>query len=659
MGKKQKKTANIISENQPPSIQKPPSKFQSAMSTQPSKTIKRLWIKIVLIVLVVVMYGNSVNYEFTIDDNIFYVKHKSVQKGIEGIPEIFTCGSLEKYNGMKGIQPYRPATLTSFAIQKQLFNNDPAQAHLINVLLYTLLALVLFNLLLKLLPSAHPVFCGLIVLLFTAHPVHTEVVASVKSQDELLSVLFTLLSLSYAVNLIRADKYSVKYGILSIGFFSLALLSKEGVFAMILIFPLAFWLLLSQSIKRSVIYSLPYVGVAMLFLFTRHAVLSGQVQNYQNTILENVLYSAKGFAQVTATKMEILFYYQRLFFIPWPLSWDYSYNQVPVVDWSSVTAWVSLLLYGGMFVFAILKIKKQPAISFGILFFMIMLVPTANIFFLNGSTVSERFLFFPSLGLTVAIVYALARLLKVNIETYSGTGVKKFSWILGMVTILFVALTISRSRDWQSNFSIYKTGVENAPNSSRTNMSLGNQYLHLTQSEINPQLKKEYFTNALKYFKKSTDIYPANKDALYSIGLCYAGLGNKIKAYESYQYALTYYPRHRSVLTNLGAAFYAEQKYDSAYKYFKRAYDADSTFPKSSQNLAIYYYATGKYDQAIQFATNAVRLYKYQVIAYDVLSKSYAALGNLAEAARYQRLYAEMNTEARDLGVNNTKETDD
>ena len=639
MGKKNKATAKSTASAALAAMQQPKKQNKPA-------SIKNLWIKVVLVAAVLLMYGKSVNYDFTIDDNIFYVKHNSVQKGITGIPETFTYGSLEKYNGMKGLQPYRPVTLSSFAIQKQFFNNSPAKAHFINVLLYALLVLVLFNVLLKLLPTAHPLVCATMVLLFAVHPVHTEVVASVKSQDELLSVLFGLLALSYAATLIKADTFSVKYCVLSVAFYSLALLSKEGVFAMILIFPLAFRLLLSQSIKKSVLYALPYLGAGLLFLFARYLVLNGQVQNYQNTILENVLYGARGFAQVTATKMEILFHYQRLFFVPWPLSWDYSYNQVPVVDWSSPAAWASLLLYGGMFIFALLKIKKQPVISFGILFFLIMLAPTANLFFLNGSTVSERFLFFPSLGLIMAVVYGVARLLKIHILNFTGNGIRKFNWIFGVVIILFTGLSFTRSSDWESNFTIYKAGAEHAPNSSRTNNSLGNQYLKLAEKETSPPAKMEYFTEALTYLKRSAEILPTNKDALYGIGLAYAGLGDRAKAYGSYYHALRYYPKNRSVLNNLGTAFFEEKKYDSAYIYFKRSYDADSSFPKSSQNLAIYYFTVGNYNQAIQYAGNAVKLFKYQVIAYDVLSKAYKALGNEAEAAKYQMLYIEMKAEA-------------
>ena len=421
MGKKDKKTTVAATKT---------------ASAPQSKKISKGLIRIILVVVVLILYGNSINYEFTIDDNIFYVKHSSVQKGIPGIAEVFTHGSLEKYNGMTGVQPYRPVTLTSFAIQKQLFNNDPAKAHLINVLLYVVLVLVLFNVLLKLFPATNPMVSGLIVLLFAVHPIHTEVVCSVKSQDELLSALFGLLALSYAASLVKAEKYSAKYGILSMFCFALALLSKEGAFAMILIFPLVFWMLLSQPIKRSILYSLPYVGIAIIFLWVRSAVLSGQAQNYQNTVLENVLYNASGFAEASATKMAILFHYLRLLFVPWQLSWDYSYNEVPLVNWSSATAWIGLLLYAGILGFALVNIKKKPAIAFGIFFYLIMLAPTSNFFFLVGATLSERFLFFPSVGFVIAVVFCLAQILKINVSALSGTALNKFLAICVCVCVL-------------------------------------------------------------------------------------------------------------------------------------------------------------------------------------------------------------------------------
>ncbi len=627
MGKKDKKTT--VAE------------IKTAPVAQPKKISKGL-IRIILAVVVIILYGNSINYEFTVDDNIFYAKHSSVQKGIKGIGEIFTYGSLEKYNGMTGVQPYRPVTLTSFAIQKQLFNNDPAKAHLINVLLYILLVLVLFNLLLKLFPATNPVVSGLIVLLFAVHPIHTEVVCSVKSQDELLSALFGLLAMSYAASLVKADKYSAKFGILSMFCFALALFSKEGAFAMILIFPLVFWMLLSQSIKRSIIYSLPYVGIAAIFLLVRSAVLSGQAQNYQNTVLENVLYSASGFAEASATKMEILFHYLRLLFIPWHLSWDYSYNEIPLVNWGSAVAWLGLLLYAGMLGFAVLNIKKRPAIAFGIFFYLIMLVPTSNLFLLVGATLSERFLFFPSVGFVIAVVFFLAQILKINVAALSGTALNKFLTICGCVVVLFIVLTFSRAGDWRSNVTVFESGVENAPNSSRTNAALGVKYQVLARGEANPQLKTVYFNDAIKFSKRSLDILPTNKDALYNLASTYQAMHNFADAKKAFQNMLQYYPDYKSAYNNLGGIFTQESKFDSAYYYIKRCYDLDTSFPKSSQNLAIYYFQTGNFQQSMQFAKNAIRLDPNMKISYEVLIKIYQNAGNNAEAEKYQQLYREV-----------------
>ena len=610
------------------------------------KAVNKRWIRIVLIVVVLILYGNSINYEFTVDDNIFYAKHTSVQKGISGIGEIFTHGSLEKYNGMKGVQPYRPVTLTSFAIQKQLFNNDAAKAHLVNVLLYILLVLALFNLLLKLFPATNPIISGIIVLLFAVHPIHTEVVCSIKSQDELLSALFAVLALSYAASLIKADKYSLKFGFLSMLCFALALLSKEGAFAMILIFPLVFGMLLSQPIKRSIIYSLPYVGIAVVFLLVRSAVFSGEVQNYQNTVLENVLYKASGFAEASATKMEILFHYLRLLFIPWPLSWDYSFNQVPLVTWSSALAWVGLLLYGGMLAFAVVKIKKNPAISFGIFFYLIMLAPTSNFFFLIGTTLSERFLFFPSLGFVIAAVYALSAIFKINISNFSSIKRNRFIGISVCISILFMALTISRAGDWKSNVTVFESGAENAPNSSRTNSALGIKYRLLAGQEANPQQKKSYYDDAIKFSQRGLDILPSNKDALYNIGSTYLEMRNLPEAKKAFHIMLNYYPDYRSALNNLGTIFMQENKLDSAYFYLKASYDVDSTIAKSSQNLAIYYFQTSDFQQSIKYAQNAIRLNPAMKISYEILIKIYQNAGNTAEAEKYKKLYRDMLAEA-------------
>jgi hypothetical protein len=154
------------------------------------KTVSDLTLRVILALVSTFLYINTTGYKFTLDDDMFYLKHESVQKGLSAIPELFSKGSLNQFDGTIGVQPYRPVTLLSFALEKQFFNNSPAASHLLNVLLYVLLIQVLFLLLKKLFDKVQPLLIACIVMIYAVHPIHTEVVCSVKSRDELLAALF-------------------------------------------------------------------------------------------------------------------------------------------------------------------------------------------------------------------------------------------------------------------------------------------------------------------------------------------------------------------------------------------------------------------------------------------------------------------------------------
>lgn len=115
-------------------------------------------------------------------------------------------------------------------------------------------------------------------------------------------------------------------------------------------------------------------------------------------ILDNTLYAAKGWGEIYATRMEIMFHYLKLLFVPWPLSWDYSFSQLPVMNWSYALPWISLFAHLTLLVLAVLYFRKLPALSFFILFYFVTMAPTNNFFFNNGATIAERFLFTPSLA---------------------------------------------------------------------------------------------------------------------------------------------------------------------------------------------------------------------------------------------------------------------
>ncbi len=70
--------------------QNPTSKSKSS-SNEHASTIK--WIRIALVILGIVLYGASVGFDYTLDDDLFVVKNEKVQNGISAIPSIFSSGT--------------------------------------------------------------------------------------------------------------------------------------------------------------------------------------------------------------------------------------------------------------------------------------------------------------------------------------------------------------------------------------------------------------------------------------------------------------------------------------------------------------------------------------------------------------------------------------
>lgn len=595
--------------------------------------------RLLIALLVFVIYLPSVNFEFTLDDDIFYQKHASVQKGFSGISEFFTYGSMFKFDGTTGVQPYRPVTLLSFAVDKVLTDNSAAASHFFNLLYYLILLQILYSVLLKLLPSINAAVTGLMVLIYAAHPIHSEVVSSVKSRDELLAGLFGFLS--WYIFLLKSEKNNYKHYLVSGFFFLMAIMSKESAIAFAALIPLSYFMLIDSNIKSLFIKSIPLAAGAVVFLACRqYAMFNGTGTPHTMGIpkLDNVLAGANGLSSLMATKMEVLFYYLKLLFVPWPLSWDYSFNQIPLVDWSSSLPWLGLILYALLVLSAVYFFKRQAAISFGIIFYLIASLPTNNLFFLNGATLAERFMFVPSLGFAICLPLVLSKLTKMDLSDYTGKSKQLFKFSLIGIVVLFSGMSMARSGDWKNNFTLFESGAKNAPNSSRTNAALASEYMNKAQEETDPAVKNEQVMNSIKYYEKSLSIFPGNSDASYKVGLIYSMIGKPNESIKYYKQSLEATPGQIYALNNLGSLYASRKQYDSARYFFTNSIRIDSTNEMTLTNLIVVHYLLKEYDEAINFGNKAIELQYRNGKIYSLLSQSWTAKGNLAMANKFAEL---------------------
>ena len=566
--------------------QSPPSKNNNN-NIDNTSSIK--WIRIALVILGFVLYGASVGFDYTLDDDLFVVKNEKVQEGISAIPSIFTSGT----KSLIGTLPFRPVVLSSFAIEQSLFDNNPAVRHFFNILIYIVLLQVLFSLLLKLFKSYSSIFIACIVLLYAAHPIHTEVVSSVKGRDELLAALFGFLAWKTLIDFNTKNIINYKKIILGSLFFLLSCLSKESGIVFLALIPLWNFMVLDKSIKNNLILTLPLLLSAIFYLGARHITSVDGVIVRDVPELTNILNATHNIGELTATKVTILFYYIKLLVMPWPLVWDYSFNQIPVANWSNVLPWVSGLIYLFLIGFSVYQWKKNPIISFFILFFLISILPTSNLLFTTGCTMGERFLFVPSLAFAVLLTYALAYFLnKSDIKNLS----IKFSnvvKIIAGITILFSGMTVARSNDWKNNFTLFESSVKASPNSARTHYSLASEYLSLSNKSSDLNQRRDYLQKAIEHFERSLTILPGNFQTLYNTGLCYSLNGDTSKAIEAYRKAIQMNNIYTNAMNNLAVIYEGQKQYDSAFYYYQMAYKISPNEKSLKQNISNLFYNKG------------------------------------------------------------------
>ncbi|HKK88495.1 MAG TPA: hypothetical protein VJ917_06570, partial [Saprospiraceae bacterium] len=160
------------------------------------------WVPWMLFALSLLLYLNTLRHGFVLDDAIVISENKFTQQGIDGWSGILTKDTFFGFFQKEGKDQlvaggrYRPLSLLFFSFVYEIAGNNPTIFHFFNLLFYGILIVVLYQWLLDVFRKKKYRYwiASLSALIFTVHPVHTEVVANIKGMDELLALLFALLA---------------------------------------------------------------------------------------------------------------------------------------------------------------------------------------------------------------------------------------------------------------------------------------------------------------------------------------------------------------------------------------------------------------------------------------------------------------------------------
>ncbi|MBC7553075.1 MAG: tetratricopeptide repeat protein [Taibaiella sp.] len=631
---------------------------------------------VIIALLAFVLYINTYFNEYAHDDGIVIVKNEYVQEGFAGLKGIFTKDAYDSYyrqlntiNQLAGGR-YRPLSIATFAIEQQFFGAIPEEKvdsllkmsfaygirgpqekklvsdmhtrHLFNVFWYMACAVTLLYFLRYLVLKKEPIIALMAAVIFTAHPLHTEVVANVKSRDEIMSLLFICLTFIFAHKYEDYKRHqpaknnAIGYLLGALLCFFLAFLSKEYAISLIVLLPLSFYLFRDYSIAGSIKASLLYVPVLVLYLYIRIKVsttgtdsdqsfsaiwtaLHSSNETAEKEVLNNPYYFADP-VQKLATEIATSLNYLKLLIFPHPLSADYSYNSIPYKTFSDWQVWLSILVHTGIiagaFIFSYLR-KNYKIFAFAFTFYILHLLLVNNIIFNIGATMGERLIFHSSVGFSIVVAFLLYK----GFEKIQPVATSRALMIgsMAVITILFGFKTISRNPDWKNDKTLFMTDINVVPNSVLVNGNVAAAYISMADADTVEASKNAYLHKAIGMLAKAIAIHPTFVAGYLNQGIAYYKLGmldSAQRCLDSVRQNYPNYPTLRNLYSLLGEYHMRNGwnkygkfgKYPEAINEFQLGIKIDSTNPELWYNLGGAYFSNKQAAEAISAWNMTIKL---------------------------------------------------
>lgn len=602
--------------------------------------LKKARIYIIICVVALFQYGNTFEHDYAWDDAIVITENDRVQKGLSEPSELFRNIKGDEVQYRYG---YRPISLLTFALDIELSEMTPKTGHVMNVLYYALLCCLIFCFLRRMFPEKGTLFSIIIVGLFLIHPVHTEVVANIKSRDEILAMIFGIASLIFFLNFLEKSKNNFIHGALMLLMLVFSFLSKENGITFVGILLLLAYFKNSERINPYLKYSLPIIGGVGLIAIRFFVYSDSYFENNATELLEsfryredgfvgNPLLDANGIMEILPNVFNILIKDLGLLLFPITLVHDYGFSHSTIVGWSNPLVIVSVLFHLGLIYVIIREFKKKSVLLFGILFYFITLSVYLHVVQVGPDYMGERFLFISSLGFIIALVAVIERVTKASFnsgaEPIWKNGEAKIA--LGIVGVFFLmgfVKTINRNKAWENNKVLFETDIEALDDCARTQYN----YACLLHKEYykNPTQSKQ--AKILYHYQRAVDITNRSMTSMLDLGKAYMEFQQVDKGKKVFEEAVVAFPGIASPLIMLGKYYLSQDQFAESLAQFDKA-EENSKFPEVYHYRALCFMKMNEADKAIASLEKGERYGPESSDYYVLLSKLYALEGSNLKA---------------------------
>jgi protein O-mannosyl-transferase len=534
------------------------------------------------------VYVNSLWNGFAYDD-VYIIQHNVRVHDLANLRAIWLTPYWPTYGEEFGL--YRPLAILAYALQWAAGGGEPWVFHAVSMLLHALVSVLVLRLLLHFLPP-FAAFAG--ALLFAVHPVHTEAVANVVGQAELIAAAATVGAC--LIHLGRPAGADIGWGrrIACVMLFLIAVLAKESA----ILLPVL--LVVMDIAQRRVVLTrasiVRYARSLGMLVFLLGATTVGYLA-LRVSVIGSVTgvdagpglpYLREGYRMITAFRAWPEF--ARLLFLPLDLSAEYGPAVVLPTTGMTPMAALGLLLLAATTA-AVALLFSSPVAGLAAAWFLVSVLTVSNLLFPIGVLLAERTLYTPSIALSF-----LAGAAAVAVRALPAARVRLATAAFATVVVLFGARTWIRNPDWASTDAVWQALARDRPESYRTHWALGAQHL---------------------------------------------AAGDRRAAELAWLTAHRIWPRDAALLSELGIFYLQDHRFVEAIPLLEEAESLAPWAGRASAFLAQAYLGAHRFEESLAALARARRQGEITAAAYySVLARNHEGLGDDARAIGAWRVAA-------------------
>lgn len=560
-------------------------------STAAPLSIRRYGLELALACLVIAIYAQTAAFDFVSYDDIDYVsENPRIALTAENVRWALTSGHLCNWH---------PLTWISFMLDHAVFGIRPGAHHLVNVAIHLLSTLVLYRAFRRMTGAVWQ--SALVAAVFAAHPAHVESVAWISERKDVLSTGFGILTLwAYAR---YAQRPAIGRYLPVMAFMALSLMSKS----MLVTLPCVLLLLDYWPLRRlDGVRKAGWLALekAPLFAMSLGAgLLALQFKTGQVVALETRLLNVP------------VAYGQYLLksFVPVNLMVHY---EIPMTTMASGALWASVGAVTMVTVLALATWRRWPHVMVGWLWFVGTLVPVAGAVQLGNIGWADRYLYFPLIGLSAAVIWGAAAVVPSRVPRTAIT------LLAGLLVAAMTVLSFLQVRHWRTTETLFAHAVAVSPCDALSRYNLGCELV-----------AQERFEEAEPHLEAAAQLNDSDVNYLNNLGLVKTRLGKLEEALTHYYAALTHEPDHVPALINAGYALNQLGRYAEAETYLVAALAVEPQHAEARFNLAGVYYKQARYTEAVSQLTQTLRAQADHINAAYLLAHTFSKMGQAQAAA--------------------------